>query len=223
MEPTIISVISVVFAICSWIYVTREQLFEKGSESRLKNAFNKNRLTTVFVAASTVVITAVLLIEEIVLKNNSFLTNTKLLTLLFILMVAAVTDFKNHIIPNLLILTGLAARTVFYVIELIILKSGIFPVLKSDFIALLIVAGVALMGIIVKNGIAMGDVKLLAVMGLFLGLNGFFSSLFFSLILAFVVGIVLLVTKKKKRKDSIAFAPALFFGTLISVALTSSV
>ena len=45
-------------------------------------------------------------------------------------------------------------------------------------------------------------------------------SVFVSLIVSFVISAVLLVTKKKKRRDVIPFAPALMIGTYISVFLT---
>ena len=66
----------------------------------------------------------------------------------------------------------------------------------------------------------MGDVKLVLVMGAFQGFTGMVSSVFVSMIIAFIAAIVLLISKKRKRSDSIEFAPALLLGTTISVILT---
>ena len=70
-----------------------------------------------------------------------------------------------------------------------------------------------------KNSIGMGDIKLFAVMGLYQGLWGVINSVFFSLAASFVISIAFLITKKKGRKDSIAFAPSIFVGTVVAICL----
>ena len=52
------------------------------------------------------------------------------------------------------------------------------------------------------------------------GLTGVFSQLFFSLLVAFILSIYLLIKKVKKGKDSIAFAPAMLVGCVIATILT---
>lgn len=221
MEIPVLVSLSVVYLICVWGFLCREQLFAKESKNRIANAFSENKAVTVFVILSALASVGVVLLAMYVYKVNSFTTNLKLLTLLNLLIITAVTDFKNHIIPNVIIIAGLIIRIVFAAIEFAIYGADYFSILKSDAIALAIVAALAFVGVVViKNGIAMGDIKLLLVMGLFLGMSGFFSALFFALVFAFVLGLFFLITKKKKRKDVLAFAPALFLGTLLAVVLT---
>lgn len=93
---------------------------------------------------------------------------------------------------------------------------------KTEFLSSLIAAvGVLIllcvMRLIVKNGIGFGDVKLFAVLGLFLGLKGIVSTMFLSFVVSFFVSIFLLVSKRKNKKDQIAFAPSILVGTLLSV------
>ena len=77
-----------------------------------------------------------------------------------------------------------------------------------------------LCSICMKNSIGYGDIKLFIVMGLLLGMNGIWSAVFVSLIVAFFAAIALLITKKKGRKDVVPFAPAIVIGTYVSVILT---
>ena len=74
--------------------------------------------------------------------------------------------------------------------------------------------------LIFKNSIGMGDVKLFALMGLYQGLLGVFNSVFFSLIVSFFISIILLMLKRKNRKDVIPFGPSIYIGTVVGIFLT---
>ena len=71
--------------------------------------------------------------------------------------------------------------------------------------------------IIVKNGLGMGDVKLLILIGLLEGMDGAISSLFISMLIIFTVSIVLIIAKKKSKTDMLPFAPYILIGTIISI------
>ena len=133
---------------------------------------------------------------------------------------AAFIDYKEHIIPNKIIGSAILLRIVIWIIEAFIDVEKFLSVLKGDIIAsVIIVVFFFLCSLIVKNGIGMGDVKLMGIMALYQGLTGIMSSLFFSMLVAFVEAIVLLITHKKNRKDAIAFAPAVLVGTILAVAM----
>ncbi len=214
--------LSVFFSFCSWIYLTKEDLFRKEEKMKFGEIVRKNIKESVFLCISVCFLSGLSVVLCLIYKTNTLLANAKLIVLLCILMTAAVTDFKDHIIPNFLILFGLGARFVFAVAE--VLSLGVreyWTILKSDLISLAVVAVIFVLGVlIIKNGVSMGDIKLLMLMGLFQGFRGIFGSLFFSLLISFFVGIVLLTSKKKKRKDMIAFAPALYVGTFISIVIS---
>jgi len=65
----------------------------------------------------------------------------------------------------------------------------------------------------------MGDTKLIAVSGLYTGLTGIISVLFYSFILSGITGIVLLILKKANSKSRIPFIPFLTLGFLIYLLL----
>ena len=62
--------------------------------------------------------------------------------------------------------------------------------------------------------------KLFIVMGLLLGVRGIWGAMFLSLIVSFFAAIFFLITKKKSKKDEMAFGPALAIGTFLAIFLT---
>lgn len=158
---------------------------------------------------------------KLIYPSNTLTANAKLIALLAIIFVAANVDARHRIIPNGLVLTGLVLRTFFWIIELITSMDTFWGIMKSDLFACLIVIGFCMVAVLmVKGGIGMGDVKLMLIMCLFQGFYGVISSLFCSLFVAFVYAVAVLLMRKKSRKDSVAFAPAILLGTVLSVFLT---
>ncbi len=153
--------------------------------------------------------------------ENTFLFTLKRVMLLALLWPIGYTDFLTYRIPNLLIGAGLLGRGIVLAAELIFARENLFPILLGEGIAgvVLFVAAV-LCALIVKRSIGGGDMKLLFVMGLYLGLQGTWSAVFLSLAVSFVIVIILLAAKKKTRKDVVPFGPALMIGTYLSVFLT---
>ena len=153
--------------------------------------------------------------------ENTVWFSMKRIALLSILWPVAYMDFKSLRIPNIFILAGLAYRIIALPFELVFEPADIWRSAGADLIAAAVL-GVStfLCGLVVKNSIGLGDVKLLIVMGLLLGLTGIWSAIFVSLFISFAISIILLITKKKKRKDVIPFAPSIMLGTYISVFLT---
>jgi len=140
--------------------------------------------------------------------------------LIAILFVAAYYDHMEFRIPNTLIIFGIAGRIGFLVFELFFLRDSISATLISEGIALALMVLISVIClIVVHNGIGMGDIKLFIVMALLQGITGVISSIFCTLIVAFVFSVILIAAKKKSRKDFIAFAPCILVGTLISMIL----
>lgn len=154
-------------------------------------------------------------------KDNGILMSIKRLSLLSILWPIAFIDYKTYRIPNSFIIYGLVCRVVILSLELVFDNQYVWETLLSGVIAataLLLAAGLCV--ICIKNSIGFGDMKLFVVMGLMLELNGIWSAIFMSLIVSFFISIYLLVSKKKTRKDSIPFGPAIVIGTYLSVCLS---
>lgn len=73
-----------------------------------------------------------------------------------------------------------------------------------------------LLAILSKGGIGGGDIKLMGVLGLVLGIQGAYLTLMIASVVGVLAAIVGLVTKKYNRKTAIPFGPYLAVGALVT-------
>lgn len=145
----------------------------------------------------------------------------KRIGLLTLIWQAAAIDWKWQKIPNDIILTGVAFRVFMLIPEFIFDRDVMLSNLIEEGIAFLVVVVLVLICLLLmKNSIGMGDVKLLMLMALCQGINGIAMSCFLSMIVSFLVAVVLLLSRRKTRKDTIAFAPCILVGTFLGIFLT---
>ena len=81
----------------------------------------------------------------------------------------------------------------------------------------LIGASPFLVRLISKGGIGMGDIKLFAVVGLYVGKEDILRAMFFSLVLALIVLLGKRIRKQIGRKDQVSFGPYVAVGTILMV------
>ena len=136
------------------------------------------------------------------------------------LMAALLIDRKTHKIPNLLVLALLGAGALLLLIEFLGDRAAGFSAHMPGAAGLLCcVVLFYLLARLTKDGIGMGDVKLIAAMGWLLGLATTLFSVLFALLLCSCTAIVLLFRKKKGKDDRIPFGPFLFFGHICMLLL----
>ncbi len=70
--------------------------------------------------------------------------------------------------------------------------------------------------LISRGGMGAGDVKISFVLGIWLGFQGMLVCLFLAFILGGIIGVILLASKIKSRKDPIPFGPFLCLAAWIS-------
>lgn len=222
MQIAVLSLISLLLAAVAWVYLSFGSLKEQGvSIKNIANVFLAHKKKAIYIIVVFFVLLIFSTFLPIVYESNLLIHNVKMIVLLATLFIAAFVDYQKHIIPNKVILAALVLRCVLYILELFTSISTFWTLIKGDLIACLIVVVFFVLGVLVmKNGLGMGDIKLMLVMCLYQGFYGVISSIFISLIVAFILSIALLITRKKNKKDAIAFAPSILIGTTISVFLT---
>ncbi len=135
-----------------------------------------------------------------------------LLGLIFCTVLLAVTfiDIDFKLIPDILILPfsiiGIA-------INIIARPSAWWIVLASAFGAFVFMF---IVHIIYPKGMGMGDVKLSFMIGAFISRN-VIVGLFLSFLLGSFFGLIMLLTKKRKLKNTIAFGPFISLGSVIAL------
>lgn len=128
-----------------------------------------------------------------------------------------VYDLKHFLIPDVVVYPLIGASLLFLSVKS--MEQGTLNPLVSGIASALGAAGFFFMLFLVSKGTWMGfgDVKLALFMGLFLGWPLILPALFLSFFLGALVGIVLILLKKKKWKSQVPFGPFLITGTFLAL------
>lgn len=146
--------------------------------------------------------------------------------LMTILIIVFFIDIDHRIIPDGLVIAGLAGGIALFAWNIYKPMSVVYgdekwwtPLLGAISGSGILLA-VAIIGLIIyksDDAMGMGDVKLLAPIGVFLGWRLGLAALFISIVLAGIVSLVLIITGVKKKKDTIPFGPFIVIGTFLTI------
>ena len=133
------------------------------------------------------------------------------LALLALMVVLAATDLEQRRLPHVLLDPLIVGAVAFVPFN---------PAVEP--IPALIGAGVAvgllgLLGLLIRAGVAMGDLYLVAPMGLLLGWEGVLPAIFVAALLSAVASLGLLATRRVGLKSYIPFGPFLVAGAVITL------
>ena len=137
------------------------------------------------------------------------LTLVKYLFLAALLVAISFIDLEHFLIPNSLVLSGVifGLGVAFFVHDISIWSALLGAVSCSGFLLLV--------SLVSRGGMGLGDVKLAAVTGLFLGWPLGAVGLLIGICIGGLLGIVLLATGIKGRKDPVPFGPFIALGAMI--------
>lgn len=139
------------------------------------------------------------------------------------LIVISFIDYDYYIIPNVISLPGTLIAAVIAGVNQYtsIFKAPIVPDLMSAFWGLLAGAGFLFfvsevyLRLRKKEGLGMGDVKLLAMTGVLFGVPGALYTIFLGSFAGSVIGISLILLSGRKMSHQLPFGPYLAIGTLL--------
>lgn len=132
------------------------------------------------------------------------------------LLVVAYIDLDHQIIPDKISLPGI-------VLGLIAALPGGVPAITDAALGVLLGGGLLLSVAWIyerstgREGMGGGDVKLLAMIGAFLGWQGVLLTLLLGSLLGSAIGIVLMTSRGEDRKLAIPFGPFLSLGALVTL------
>ncbi len=132
----------------------------------------------------------------------------------------AITDFKMHLIPNRMLVVMLVTRFLILGFEFMFWSNQVGYILISGALAALGMMLVAMLcRLMSPNSVGMGDVKLLGIVGIYMGLDKIGGVMFPALIIMFLTSVYLLLSKKATRTTEIAFAPFILMGVITGSVL----
>ncbi|NJD03569.1 MAG: prepilin peptidase [Ruminiclostridium sp.] len=148
--------------------------------------------------------------------------------LIVILIAIFFIDADHRIIPDELVIAGLAGGVIVMAYNILFPGQMIYGggkwwlplagILSGSGLLLL----VAIIGMLVyrtDDAMGMGDVKLFAPIGMFLGWQLTLEALFLSIILAGIASLLLIILRKKNKKDTIPFGPFIVIGAYLCIIL----
>lgn len=127
------------------------------------------------------------------------------------LIIIAFIDLEYKIIPDVITLPGI-------IIGLTLSLTMPYITVINSIKGLLIGGGLFYaITILSRGGMGGGDIKLIAMVGSFLGWKNVLLTIFLGSFFGSIVGIVLIILKKKNRKDMVPFGPFLSLGAIVSI------
>lgn len=143
------------------------------------------------------------------------LTLTYYLIIISALIVIFFTDLKYQIIPDKIIYSAIILTSVFQIINY---KSAIINITNPLFSSF--GAGLFFLSLVTLTrgrGMGLGDVKLVALMGLILGFPKIVVALYLAFLTGALVGVILVIIGKKRFGQHLPFGPFLAGATMISL------
>lgn len=130
-----------------------------------------------------------------------------------LLIVIGLIDYNTQDVYTSTTAFGLIIGVIFIAVQNFIYKEGTADILIGA------LAGVLIIGMIVflTGGMGEGDIEIAGVCGLFLGVKLILLTLFISVIVGGITGIIILALKLKDKKDSMAFGPCIAMGAIVSM------
>lgn len=133
------------------------------------------------------------------------------LLILALLVLLTATDLEQRRLPHLLLDPLIAAAVLF-----VPFNPTVTP-LEALIAAAAAVGFLGVLGLIIRGGVALGDLYLVAPLGLLLGWPAIFLAIFVAALLSAVTAIALLVTRQVGMKSYIPFGPFLVAGAVITL------
>ncbi len=135
---------------------------------------------------------------------------------ILLLIIATFVDFKYMIIPDEVSIGGLILGFIFsFFRNDITWIQSLIGIILGGGILLLIIKGYFLLT--KKEGMGGGDVKLLAMIGAFLGYKSLLFVIFSASLLGTIIGVPMILFKKDKNNLAIPFGPFLSLGAIIYI------
>ena len=168
--------------------------------------------------------TAVLFVA--VFNPQNFLLSAFYFLLSSLLIIIFVYDLKHYIIPDTIIYPAIIITFFYKLFRFLEFENwNLFGIWNLEFgilkpiLSAVLASGFFLIIVLVSRGkwMGIGDIKLAAFMGLFLGFPNILFALFSSFFIGAIIGIGLIISGKKTLKSEIPFGPFLVTGTFLSL------
>jgi leader peptidase (prepilin peptidase)/N-methyltransferase len=137
----------------------------------------------------------------------------------------ALIDLRHHLLPDRVLLPAIAAGAVLLVVAGAV-EGNVAAVVRAGVAAVALFAVFLVLALIAPSGLGMGDVKLAALLGLYLGWLGW-NVVVLGAAAGFVVqavlALVLLASRRIGLKGELPFGPAMLLGAALAIGWGAAV
>lgn len=196
-----------------------------------KKVFSKEFFTVYFKEAKPkyllMVMTAAMYVGLLYFFGFSIDT-LKYMFLVPMLISAFVIDYRLQIIPNRLTLIIFETGLIFTFASVLINTNAGISIFMNNMLGMIVGGGIFLIitligGLIAgKDAMGFGDVKLMGALGLFFGWMNIIMIAVMAFLLAAVISIIILVSRKKKADEYIPFGPFIVISAIIAMFVPST-
>jgi len=160
-----------------------------------------------------------------IILNQFFILNFEILLHFFYLLIISslliiifVYDLRHFIIPDKVLFPAIALVALWQIVSLLLFQSSLSMVLPALWSAMGASSFFLAVFLLTRGrGMGFGDVKLAFFMGLFLSWPNILVSLFVAFFLGAIIGVGLILLKKKNMRSEVPFGPFLIAGTFIAL------
>jgi len=167
---------------------------------------------------------------ELRIMNYEIFDFVNVINLLFLILSSSflilifVYDLKHYIIPDKVVYPAILIAFLFRILNLGFVSNFEFRILNlrnlsNPFLSAVFASIFFLVIVLASRGkwMGIGDIKLAFFMGLLLGFPNILAALFFAFLIGAIIGIGLVLLKKKEMKSEVPFGPFLVAGTFIAL------
>ncbi|MCB2286433.1 prepilin peptidase [Clostridium algidicarnis] len=129
------------------------------------------------------------------------------------LIVISIIDIKFQDVYAVTTIPGIIIGVIIATIENVIYFTPFWNYLLGGAIA----GGVIALIVYITGGMGKGDIEIAALCGVFIGWKYSIIMIFLSFIIGAIIGVILIISKKRSRKDYIAFGPFIALSALFTV------
>ncbi|HEX2141011.1 MAG TPA: A24 family peptidase [Candidatus Limnocylindria bacterium] len=133
------------------------------------------------------------------------------LAILALLVVLSATDLDQRRLPHIVLDPLIVVAVAF------VPFNPSVPPLDAVIGATVAVAFLGVLNLLIRGGVALGDLYLVAPLGLLLGWEGVFGAIFLAALLSAITSVILLATRRAGLKSYIPFGPFLVAGAVLAL------
>ncbi len=137
------------------------------------------------------------------------------------LLVIVFIDTRHMIIPDSLLVVGVIGTTIYHLIRLQSIYSIVLNHLTAGILSFFLFY--VLWEITRRKGIGFGDVKLVFLLGFITGFPSVIVGIYLSFLTGALVGLILLLSRKKTMKSPVPFGPFLIVGAVVSLLIDPNI